>query len=226
MVGLGAVDGSSTHGVKPYKPVVEVPLGAARAGRPRIVLTGGPGGGKSALIDDLSRDPAWGGRFVAWPETAQVASLTTISSRKKLFQRVVVNLQMALEDALDQALGPDDPRAIICHRGSLDPLAFWLQRGWSEEEFFQFTGTTRASHYQRYTAVIHLVTAAEGVARAHTRWPHAQRPEEAEEAIQLDLWLREAWGDHPCYRFIDNAGRDWTAKSQAAREALAELVGE
>jgi len=193
--------------------------------RPVIALTGGPGGGKSALIEDLSRDPLWSGRFVAWPETAQVATFTTISPDEKLFQRVVVNLQVALEDGLDRALGPDDPRAIICHRGSLDSLAFWLQRGWPEREFFEFTASTRESHYGRYAAVIHLVTAADGVPRSYTRWPRAHRPEDADEAIALDRWLADIWGGHPGYRRIDNAGRDWAAKSRAARDALAELVG-
>ncbi|MBI2863606.1 MAG: hypothetical protein HYX94_03485 [Chloroflexi bacterium] len=56
---------------------------------------------------------------------------------------------MALEDALDRALGPSDSRPIVCHRGSLDRLAFWLQRGWPEREFFEFTGTARRDHLGR-----------------------------------------------------------------------------
>jgi len=31
--------------------------------RPVVVLTGGPGGGKSTLIEDLGQDPMWAGRF-------------------------------------------------------------------------------------------------------------------------------------------------------------------
>jgi len=34
-----------------------------------FVLTGGPGGGKSTLLEELQRDPTWTGRFVAMPET-------------------------------------------------------------------------------------------------------------------------------------------------------------
>jgi hypothetical protein len=98
-----------------------------------------------------------------------------ISSREKLFQRVMVYLQMALEDGLVRALNPDDPRAILCHRGSLDPLAYWLDRGWQEEEFFTFTGTTLEMHYQRYAAVLHLVTAADGAIAHYKRWSDAHR---------------------------------------------------
>lgn len=193
--------------------------------RPRIVLTGGPCGGKSALIDDLRADPAWTARFLAWPETASFARIAGISPAEKLFERVVVHLAMALEDGLDRALEPADRRVILCHRGSLDPLAFWRQRGWSADEFFKFTGTTREAHYARYSGVIHLVTAADGALPAYSRWPAVHRPETPEEAIALDGWLEEAWRDHPGYRRIDNTGRDWATKSVAARAALAELLG-
>jgi hypothetical protein len=188
--------------------------------RPVIVLTGGPGGGKSTLIEDLSHDPAWAGRFVALPEAVHYARFVNVSPQEKLFQRMIVNLQMALEDGLDRALGPGDPRPIICHRGSLDPLAFWLQRGWSEWEFFEFTGTQREDHYRRYAAVIHLVTAADGVPWQYTRWPQAHRPEEPDEAIRLDRWLQQAWSRHSNYFRLNNQGRDWKTKSKEARDIL------
>lgn len=192
--------------------------------RPVIVLTGGPGGGKSTLIEDLRRDPTWAGRFVVLPEAVQYARFVHISPREKLLQRVIVHLQISLEDGLDRALGPTDSRSIICHRGSLDPLAFWLQRGWPEEEFFEFTGTRLEDHYQRYAAVIHLVTSADGVPGEYTRWPEAHRPEEAGEAIRLDRWLQQAWGGHPNYFRLDNVGKDWTTKSREARDILSGLL--
>jgi hypothetical protein len=52
-------------------------------------------------------------------------------------------------------------------------LAFWRQRGWPEEEVFPFTGLARAERYRRYAAVIHLVTAADGVPSEYTRWLQA-----------------------------------------------------
>jgi hypothetical protein len=181
-----------------------------------ICLTGGPGGGKSTLLEDLAKDLRWAGKFTALPEAVQYARHLQISSQTRLFQRAVVHLQIGLEDGLDCALGPDDSRPIICHRGSLDPIAFWMQHGWEKELFFTYTAMPLQAHYDRYDLVIHLVTAADGVLREYTRWPQAHRPEEAAEAIQLDQWLEEAWHGHPNYHRIDNNVQRWEDKSRLA----------
>ena len=189
-----------------------------------IVLTGGPGGGKSTLLEELRHEPAWAGRFVALPEAIFMMRHVGISPRKRLFQKVMVHLQMALEDGLDQALGPGDPQPILCHRGSLDPLAYWIDRGWPEGAFFTYTETTQEEHYRRYTAVIHLVTAADGAEEHYARWPDAHRPEQIEDAIRLDGLLQRVWRDHPCYHRIDNVGRSWKGKAEKARSILSSLV--
>jgi hypothetical protein len=196
-----------------------------------IVLTGGPGGGKTTLINELAADPAWAGRFLALPEAIAVAGQTGVSPREPLFQRLMVATQQGMEvaafdverfdDAAAHALERDDWRLILCHRGTLDPLAYWLDRGWPEAEFFTFTGTTRAEHYARYAAVIHLVTAADGAAAHYRRWPEAHRPETPEDAIRLDRLLERVWSGHPHYHRIDNVGRDWPAKAAAAQVILA-----
>jgi hypothetical protein len=53
---------------------------------PVIVLTGGPGGGKTALINELTRDPARAGRFATLPETSSTMRDFGISSRAKHYQ--------------------------------------------------------------------------------------------------------------------------------------------
>jgi len=115
-------------------------------------------------------------------------------------------------------------RAILCHRGSLDPLAYWLDCGWSEEDFFSYTNTTLEHHYQRYTAVIHLITAADGAQEYYTRWPEAHRPEQIEDAIRLDRFLQRIWNNHPNYFLIDNEERDWKMKSKLAQNILSNFV--
>jgi hypothetical protein len=188
-----------------------------------IALTGGPGGGKSTLIKELAQDPTWQGSFLSLPEAILVAGRVGVPVRERLFQKLMVEIQRGLEDGLSRALDPSDPRFILCHRGTLDPLAYWLDRGWTEEEFFSFTGTKREHHYQRYSAVIHLVTAADGAEEHYARWPEAHRPEHIDDAIRLDALLQQVWRDHPHYYRIDNQGRDWAAKSKEARIILSGL---
>jgi predicted ATPase len=198
-------------------------MGGARR-RLLIVLTGGPGGGKTALIHELQRDPEWAGRFVALPEAIAVARRTGISTQERSFQRLMVEIQVAMEEALDRTLGVADARAILCHRGSLDPLAYWLRQGWPEDEFFTFTHTSYQEHYRRYTAVIHMVTAAQGALHAYRYWPAAHRGETPQEAAEIDHRLAQAWGRHPGYVRIGNEGQGWTEKSATARRLLADWL--
>lgn len=191
-----------------------------------VVLTGGPGGGKTAFIEELSHDPVWTRRFRALPEAISLMGDLDLSIRDKAFQREMVRLQIAQEDSLLRNINNENQRIILCNRGSLDPLAYWLECGWQEQEFFKYTGTNRQGHYQRYAAVIQLVTAADGAEQAYKRWPEAHRLETPEAAIRIDRLLQQAWGGHRCYFRIDNAGRDWPAKAQKAREILMELYGE
>jgi AAA domain len=190
-----------------------------------IALTGGPGGGKTTLIEELAQDPAWRDNFLALPEAILVAGRVGVPLREPLFQKLMVETQRGLEDALSHTLDPSDPRFILCHRGTLDPLAYWLDRGWPEDEFFAFTGTRREDHYRRYAAVIHLVTAADGAQEHYARWPEAHRPEHIEDATRLDALLHQVWCDHPSYYRLGNKGRDWAAKAAEARDVLAQLNG-
>lgn len=189
-----------------------------------IALTGGPCGGKTTLIEELAQDPAWRGRFLALPEAIFVAGRVGVPTNERLFQKLMVEIQRGLEDALSRSLDPSDPRFVLCHRGTLDPLAYWLDRGWPEEEFFTFTETTREDHFRRYAAVIHLVTAADGAEEHYTHWPEAHRPERIEDSIRLDALLHKVWRDHPNYYRSDNEGRDWAAKAEWARDVLSDWL--
>ena len=188
-----------------------------------ICLTGGPGGGKTSLIEELIRQPIKGSKFVGLPEAISLTGQLGFSPQEQRFQRVMVHMQMALEDGLQRALTDPADTVILCHRGSLDPLAYWLDRGWEEEAFFAYSGTSREEHYQRYTAVLHLVTAADGAEEHYTRWPEAHRPETIQDAVRLDRLLNRVWRDHTKYFKVDNQGRNWAQKSELARHIISSL---
>lgn len=185
-----------------------------------IVLTGGPGGGKTTFIEELSRDPSWSGRIAALPEAIYLMSRSGISAREKSYQREMVRLQIVQEDRLLRNLNNENRRIILCNRGSLDPLAYWLDRGWAEEEFFAYTHTSREEAYRRYAAVLHLVTTADGAEKAYRRWPEDQRSETIAEAVRLDRLLQQVWGEHPHYHSIGNESIDWAEKSRRAKRIL------
>lgn len=191
-----------------------------------ICLTGGPGGGKTKLIEELTHDSATAEKYAALPEAIHFMGRAGFSPAERVFQRKIVFLQMALEDGIRHALKNESCSAILCHRGSLDPLAYWTDRGWREEEFFTYTNTSRGDHYQRYSAVLHLVTAADGAQDHYTRWPAAHRPETPEAAVRIDRLLHQAWRGHPCYFQIDNAGRNWDEKSALARRLLSRIIAD
>ncbi|GER79172.1 MAG: hypothetical protein DPW21_00420 [Anaerolineae bacterium] len=188
--------------------------------RPFIVLTGGPCGGKSTLMEELRHE----GSFLFLPEAIFAVGGVGIPPSQKQFQRLMVRAQWGLEDALTQTLQLDDDGLVLCNRGSLDPLAYWLTRGWEEEEFFSFTRTHREEHYQRYAVVIHLVTAADGAAHAYKRYPEAHRPETVEESIRLDRLLGQVWQGHPRYYRMDNIGVTWEEKSSKAKQIIRGLM--
>ena len=187
-----------------------------------VALTGGPGGGKTTLIRDLACDPAWRGRFLALPEAIFTAGQVGIPVRERRFQHLMVETQCGLEDALARVLAGSEEQVVLCHRGALDPLAYWIDRGWPEEAFFSMIGRDRQALLERYAAVIHLVTAADGAVGYYTRWPHAHRPERPEDAVRLDDLLGRIWKDHPRYHRLENDGCDWPTKRMRAVSLLEE----
>ncbi|WP_119071419.1 AAA family ATPase [Aggregatilinea lenta] len=184
----------------------------------RIVLTGGPGGGKTTLMRELRADDPSAKRWILVPEAAPLLFQAGLNGHEPAFQRAVVRLQIALEEICAESATSD--QVLLCHRGTLDPLAYWLRNGWNENTFFDFIDMTREEHFHRYYGVVHLQTAAIGADAFYIRWPHAHRPETIEQAAQTDLLCTYAWQEHPNYAFVDNNKRDWDAKSQIAHHTL------
>ena len=187
-----------------------------------IVLTGGPGGGKSTLMRALREADPTATRWLLVPEAAPLLFGAGLRGQDRSFQLSVVRLQVALEESC--AAAARDGQFLVCHRGTLDALAYWLRNGWAEDEFFTRTGMSRADHFRRYAGVIHLQTAAVGAEEHYRRWPDAHRPETPEQATTIDELCLRAWAGHSRFTAIENGSRDWPSKARAAHEVLESLV--
>ncbi len=189
---------------------------------PRIVLTGGPGGGKTTLMSELRVQDPQAKYWLLVPEAAPLLFQAGLDGSDKRFQRSVVHLQMALEESCGGVARPG--QVLLCHRGTLDPLAYWLRSGWKEADFFALTGMGWEEHFRRYRGVIHLQTSAIGAQASYRRWPDAHRPETIEQATETDELCAYAWHNHSRYTLIENAGRNWLEKAMLAHSILSYLV--
>ena len=118
----------------------------------KIVITGGPSGGKTTLIEALQKE--MGAIVAVVPEAASIlyrGGFPRIKSQAGLFhaQHAIYQVQQELEELIEA----EHPKAklIICDRGSLDSIAYWPK---SENHFFKTLKTTRRKELLRYRWVI------------------------------------------------------------------------
>jgi len=166
-------------------------------GRCRIVLTGGPGGGKTTAADLFRREI--GERVVVVPEAATLLfsggfpRSNEVHARKSA-QCAIYSVQTNLEN-VQSALYPD--RILLCDRGTIDGAAYWPEQA---EEFFQAVGTTRERELARYDEVLFFESAAVGGIAIEGGNP--TRVETNEEALELDHRLRALWSQHPRFTVV------------------------
>jgi len=178
-------------------------------------LTGGPGGGKTTLLRELRAADPNAERFVCVPEAATLLLQAGLRQGTQAFQLGIVAVQRTLEDAAREGTGAD--RCIVCDRGIVDSLAYWLLHGWSRDDFFDRTGLAPEEHLARYDVAIHLQTAAVGAEAHYRQHGDVVRSEKHGEAAHIDRIIAELWEEHSGYHFVGNTSLSWTVKSEAAR---------
>ncbi len=161
-------------------------------GRCRIVLTGGPGGGKTTAADLFRREI--GESVVVVPEAATLLFSGGFPRSSELHARksaqcAIFHVQTHLED-VQSALYPD--RILLCDRGTIDGAAYWPH---DSQGYFDAVGTTEERELARYDAVIFFETAAAGGTSIEGGNP--TRIETMDEALELDRRLRRLWSKHP-----------------------------
>jgi predicted ATPase len=163
--------------------------------RCRIVLTGGPGGGKTTAADLFRREI--GDRVVIVPEAATILFQGGFPRSRdprasRFAQTAIFHVQRHLED-VQAALFPG--RTLLCDRGTVDGAVYWPGL---PHDYFNGVGTTLETELARYDAVIFFETAARGGVSIEGGNPI--RTESIEEAVRLDGKLRALWSRHP--RFV------------------------
>ncbi|NIP95409.1 MAG: AAA family ATPase [Akkermansiaceae bacterium] len=165
--------------------------------RCRIVVTGGPGGGKTTAADMFRREI--GERVVIVPEAATMmftGGFPRYSEEHAVHaaQRAIYHVQRNLED-VQAAEYPG--RILLCDRGTLDGAAYWPG---PEEGFFEAMGTTLEGELSRYDGVIFFESAAVGGMGIEGGNP--ARCESIGEAAELDGRLRKIWSQHSNFRIV------------------------
>ncbi len=132
----------------------------------RVVVTGGPGGGKTTAADLFRREI--GDRVVIVPETATLLFSGGFprptpeghDDAVRSAQQAIFHVQRNLED-IQSAHYPD--RVLLCDRGTVDGGAYWPD---GADDYFASVGSTHEAELRRYDAVLFFETAAAGVLSA------------------------------------------------------------
>ena len=171
---------------------------ATQNGRVRVVLTGGPGGGKTTAADLFRRE--LGDRVVIVPEAATLLFSGGFPRASdplgvRAAQSAIFHVQRNLED-VQSALFPN--RILLCDRGTIDGGAYWPGE---PEDFFRLQGTTVQTELTRYDAVIFFETAAAG-GMSIIEGGNPTRIETNDAAVRLDHKLRALWSAHPRFTLV------------------------
>jgi len=164
----------------------------------KIVITGGPGAGKSAILEMA--------RMQFCPHVALLPESATILfsggfwrqnsvNGREVAQRAIFHIQKEMERfaQIERTFS-----LAICDRGTLDGLAYWPK---NPSNFFKELGISRKQELAEYSAVIHLRTPNLENGYNHK---NPMRTETVNEAREMDEKLEKAWEGHPNRLFIDS----------------------
>ena len=153
----------------------------------KIVLTGGPCAGKTtALVKIIDHFSGLGYKVFTIPEVPTMftqAGMNYLTKNEKFFfegEKATFLTQIGLEDSFTKmAETIDKPVIIVCDRGTMDISTYLTEDFWNR--IISEQGYTNTQLRERYDAVLHLVSAADGAEQFYTTANNAQRVEKADE---------------------------------------------
>jgi predicted ATPase len=183
----------------------------------RVVLTGGPGAGKTAVLELIRQ--SFCVHVKVLPEAAGIVfgggfPRDRDAGAWRAAQRAIFFVQRELEATADAA----HPAIVLCDRGTVDGAAYWPGPG----DLWSSVGTSLDEQLRRYHAVIHLRTPPTGQGYNHQ---NPLRIESSEEAAAIDERIAAAWVRHP-RRFTVEADPDFLDKARRALSILREQMPE
>lgn len=201
----------------------------------KVVLTGGPCAGKTtALVRVVDHFSNLGFKVFTVPEVPTLYSLggwNFLTPNRQLYyegERAILDTQLSLENNFQRmAEVCTKPVLIVCDRGTMDISAYMSPDMW--DDITRRAGTSSSELRQRYDAVLHLVSAADGAEQYYTTATNSTRYEKADEeglriARELDKKIIKAWTGHPHLRVINNHD-DFDKKMNRVLREISNVLG-
>ena len=197
----------------------------------KIVMTGGPAGGKTTLTTRLVKElTALGYRVLIAPEAATelisgfgIKPFGNCVSMYE-FQYFVTDSQLQKERLAARAaeLVPEEKVLIICDRGLLDNKAYVSQKEY--DVILKYFGLTEQQVLDSYDAVIHLVSSAYGAEYAYS-YNNTARYETLEGAREKEELALMCWQKHP-HRVVIGNSVNFDNKIRKAMNEIYKILGE
>ncbi len=197
----------------------------------KIVLTGGPCGGKTTILATaVQKLEDLGYKIFIVPETATPLITNGLNPKDEYFQQHVIDVQLVMEKTFNEAAKRYGDKVVVFYdRGVLDGKAY-IPKNKNFNHLMNLKNLTYQSSYDRYDAVLHLVTAADG-AEKYYQWigsdecNNTARRENPHEAKAADAKTLESWIGHPHLKVIDNSG-DFEDKIKRVIKEIYCVLGE
>ena len=172
----------------------------------KIVLTGGPGSGKTTVIESIKKN--FGGKYKVIVADETASHLMGMGLRPfgdnpiplLDFQELVLKGQLSKEEVIDIALNyiPDNNIIVIYDRGLIDNMAYI-----SEDEFNLILNRLEKKYtvndfLERYDLIINLVSRED----FYTTENNPERTEKIGEALSLGKKTLESWMGHKNIKIV------------------------
>lgn len=174
----------------------------------KFVITGGPCAGKTEAVKIIKQDLSKKGlKVIAVPETATElisSEITPWELGRNKFQFLLLERSLNKEITAEKAAECFEQDVVIIYdRGLLDGKAYMQSEPFMDE--LKKYNEDEKTVLDRYNAVFHLVTTANGAEDFYTLANNEARTESIEEAIKLDNKLKDTWCNHKNFKVIDNS---------------------